>query len=81
MSPEPLAKTVSINKSCCKTRFDSRKSLLLLHYTAETTHFISFVGVAFPFLGLLSFLFLEFKSSAKISVAVKSGYTGLSHSN
>ena len=47
-------------------------------HTNKNTEIIPYIGVVFPFTGLLSFLFLDdFEGNANISVAIKSGSTEL----
>ena len=47
----------------------------LLEFAVEVISIISSIGVVFPFIRLLSFLFLDnFEGNANISVSIKSGW-------
>ena len=47
-----------------------------MDFAIENTPIIPYIEVAFPFMGWLSFLFLDdFEGNADISVAIKSGST------
>ena len=60
----------------CQSCENSDKKLsLLLEFAVEITPIISYIGVVFPFMGLISFLFLDdFEENGNISVAIESGF-------
>ena len=66
----------------CRTRLSNshknsdEKLSLSLEFAIEITPSIPYIGVVFPFMGLLSFLFLDgFEGNTNISVPIKSGST------
>mgnify|MGYP001796575078 CR=1 FL=1 len=76
------------NCEYCRRRFDSNsltavkivteKWLLSLEFAVEIMPIITYIGVVFPFMGSLSFLFLDdFEGNAKIYVTIKPSYTVL----
>ena len=50
--------------------------IAIMEFAIEIMPIIPYVGVVFPFMGSLSFLFLDdFKGNTNVSVAINSGST------